>query len=67
VLCAAEEAIIVMKETWEEDPPFTDLYKVPPAKVRHPEPDFGIGTFVRVDGLSGAYVYEFQNGDLVEV
>ena len=61
LLCAAE------KETWFDDPPFSELYKVPPAKVRHPDPDFGIGTYVRTNSDSGNFLYEFQNGHWVEV
>ena len=69
LLCAAEkeENIIAMEETWFDDPPFSELYKVPPAKVRHPDPDFGIGTYVRTNTDSGNFLYEFQNGDWVEV
>ena len=69
LLCAAEkeENIIVMEETWFDDPPFSELYKVPPAKVRHPDPDFGIGTYVRTNTDSGNFLYEFQNVDWVEV
>ena len=62
LLCAAEkeENIIAMEETWFDDPPFSELYKVPPAKVRHPDPDFGIGTYVRTNSDSGNFLYEFQ-------
>ena len=69
LLCAAEkeENIIAMEETWFDDPPFSELYKVPPAKVRHPDPDFGIGTYVRTNSDSGNFLYEFQNGHWVEV
>ena len=69
LLCAAEkeEVIIAMEETWFDDLPFSELYKVPPAKVRHPDPDFGIGTYVRTNSDSGNFLYEFQNGDWLEV
>ena len=59
-----EEDII---ETWPADPPLHERYKVPPKKVRHPESVYGIGTFERIDQDTGHFLYEFQNGYLVEV
>ena len=45
---------------------FCEKFKVPPAKVRCSKPGFGIGTFLEIDEKSENFVYEFQNGELVE-
>ena len=58
---------IVDLQTWPCDPLFCERYKVPPRKVRHFEPVLGIGTFERIDEKSGNFVYEFENGHLIEV
>ena len=58
---------IVALETWPCDPLFCERYKVPPRKVRHFEPVLGIGTFERIDEKSGNFVYEFENGHLIEL
>ena len=47
--------------------PLCEKFKVPPAKVRSTKPAWGIGTFVRINSDSGNFLYEFQNGDWVEV
>ena len=62
-----KEEDIIDLETWPADPPLHERYKVPPRKVRHPESVYGIGTFERIDQDTGHFLYEFQNGYLVEV
>ena len=62
-----KEEDIIDLETWPADPPLYERYKVPPRKLRHPEPDYGIGTFERIDQDTGHFLYEFENGYLVEV
>ena len=54
-----KEEDIIDLETWPADPP--------PRKVRHPESVYGIGTFERIDQDTGHFLYEFENGYLVEV
>ena len=39
--------------------PFCEKYKKPPAKVRHPT--HGIGTFRKINSISGHCVYDFPN------
>ena len=43
-----------------------EMYKVPPAKVKCSKPEWGIGTFLEIDKISENFVYEMQNGELVE-
>ena len=62
-----KEEDVIDFETWPADPPFNERYKVPPRKVRHPESVYGIGTFERIDQDTGHFLYEFENGYLVEV
>ena len=54
--------MIVMEETWFDDPPFSELYKVLPAKVRHPDPDFVIGTYVRTNSECGNFLFKIGIG-----
>ena len=61
-----EEDIVDVGDAERDVARFCDIYKVPPAKVRASKPEWGIGTFLEIDEKSENFVYEFQNGDLVE-
>ena len=62
-----EDDIIDVGEAEPDGTPLCEKFKVPPAKVRSTKPAWGIGTFVRINSDSGNFLYEFQNGDWVEV
>ena len=62
-----EDDIIDVGEAERDGTPLCEEFEVPPAKVKSSKPAWGIGTFVKVDSKSGNFVYEFQNGDWVEI
>ena len=62
-----EDDIIDVGEAERDGTPLCETFKVPPAKVRSSKPAWGIGTFLKVDSTSGNFVFEFQNGDWVEI
>ena len=62
-----ENDIIDVGEAEPDGTPLCERFEVPPAKVRSSKPAWGIGTFVRINSDSGNFLYEFQNGDWVEV
>ena len=45
---------------------FSELYEVPPARVRSSKPELGIGSFLEIDKDTGNFVYKFENGELWE-
>ena len=61
-----EEDIVDVGDAERDVSRFCETFKVPPAKVRCSKPGFGIGTFLKIDEKSENFVYEFQNGRLVE-
>ena len=62
-----ENDIIDVGEAEADGTPLCEKFKVPPSRVRSSKPAWGIGTFVRINSDSGNFLYEFQNGDWVEV
>ena len=62
-----EDDIIDVGEAERDGTPLCETFEVPPAKVRSSKPAWGIGTFLKVDSKSGNFVYEFENGDWVEI
>ena len=62
-----DDDIIDVGEAEPDGTPLCEKFEVPPAKVRSSKPAWGIGTFVRINSDSGNFLYEFQNGDWVEV
>ena len=62
-----DDDIIDVGEAEPDGTPLCEQFTVPPAKVRSSKPAWGIGTFVRINSDSGNFLYEFQNGDWVEV
>ena len=45
---------------------FSEMYEVPPAKVRSSIPELGIGSFLEIDKHTGNFVYRFENDELWE-
>ena len=45
---------------------FSEMYEVPPAKVRSSKPELGIGSFLEIDKDTGNFVYRFENDELWE-
>ena len=45
---------------------FSEMYEVPPAKVRSSVPELGIGSFLEIDKDTGNFVYRFENDELWE-
>ena len=45
---------------------FSELYEVPPAKVRSSKPELGIGSFLEIDKHAGNFVNRFENDELWE-
>ena len=61
-----EEDIVDVGDGERDVSRLCEIYKVPPAKVRCTKPEWGIGTFLEIDETSENFVYEMQNGELVE-
>ena len=61
-----EEDIVDVGDAERDVSRFCEIYKVPSAKVRCSKPQWGIGSFLEIDEKSENFVYEFQNGELVE-
>ena len=45
---------------------FSEMYEVPPGKVRSSKPELGIGSFLEIDKDTGNFVYRFENDELWE-